>query len=479
MTADRNPTAREYLRVSVDKSGRERSIDEQHQDNARFADEHGWHVGDAYRDVGSASRYARNGRGGYDTLVQDLQQGRFGADVLVLWESSRGSRRVGERVTLIELAEEHQVRIAVTTHARIYDPSNPRDRRSLLEDAVDSEYESGKLRDRAKRAAAANATEGRPHGRVPYGYRRRYDERTRKLIAQEPAPTEAPIVRELFDRLQRGHSLRSIAVDFDARGVRTRSGKTWSTQHLRSIVTKRLYIGERVHKGQVTKAEAWPAIVDRTTWLAVQRILTAPDRKTARPGRAVHLLSMIARCDVCSGPICARNIRGNHRYMCRDRGCVWVDYDDLTELAEATMLAYLSRKDNVARLTAETTGQELDAVRLSIGEIRAELEDLADQVGRGELSSTLAARAEPAILARLKAAEERETELSTPSRLRGLIKPGKDVRRRWKAAPMSARREVARILLSPEILGELRVARARRAGRDRVPAHERVVWRQS
>jgi hypothetical protein len=65
--------------------------------------------------------------------------------------------------------------VAVIEEARVYDPANPRDRRSLLEDAVDAEYESAKLSARAKRAAAAGAAEGHPHGRVPYGFRRLYD----------------------------------------------------------------------------------------------------------------------------------------------------------------------------------------------------------------------------------------------------------------------------------------------------------------
>ena len=42
---------------------------------------------------------------------------------------------------------------------------------------------------------------GRPHGRAPYGYARLYDERTKVMIAQEPEPTEAPVIRELFERI--------------------------------------------------------------------------------------------------------------------------------------------------------------------------------------------------------------------------------------------------------------------------------------
>ena len=54
--------AREYQRVSFDKSGRERSQDEQHGDNERAAQRFGWALGKPYRDTGSASRYARKAR---------------------------------------------------------------------------------------------------------------------------------------------------------------------------------------------------------------------------------------------------------------------------------------------------------------------------------------------------------------------------------------------------------------------------------
>jgi len=231
------------------------------------------------RDTGSASRYATKGRDGFDALMADLAADRFGADVLVLW-ASRGSRRVGEWVALIDRCEDRGVRIHVTTHGRTYDPANPRDRRMLQEDAVDSEYETAKLSMRAKRAAAANAIAGKPHGHVPYGYQRRYDERTRALVAQEPKPDEAAVVVELFDRITRRESFRSIAREFEARGIRNRSGRPFSPAHLRGIAVKRLYVGEREHHGEVTAA-MWEPLIDRVTWHKVQNILSDP-RTTAR-----------------------------------------------------------------------------------------------------------------------------------------------------------------------------------------------------
>ena len=136
----------------------------------------------------------------------------------------------------------------------------------------------------------------------------------------------------------------------------------------------------------------------------------------------------------------------------------------------------LARPDNVERLVQVDDSEQLQQVRDEAAAIRAEPDDLADQVGRGDLSATLAARAEPAILKRVRATEAHEAELSTPSTLRGLISPGKDVARRWKAAPMSAKRDVVRLLLTPNGLGELRVTRTPTPGRH-APIDDRVRWR--
>jgi hypothetical protein len=91
-------TAREYLRVSKSKpedNGNAKSNDEQHEANLVAAASLGIdEIGTPYDDVGSASRYARKKvpRGTFPVLLDDLHNGRFSADVLMLWESSRGSR---------------------------------------------------------------------------------------------------------------------------------------------------------------------------------------------------------------------------------------------------------------------------------------------------------------------------------------------------------------------------------------------------
>jgi DNA invertase Pin-like site-specific DNA recombinase len=480
VTTPNTKTAREYLRVSRDDSGRLRSPEEQHSDNQRAAEARGWRLLDPYVEDGavSASRYGRKTRPGYAALVDDLEADRFGASTLVLWEPSRGSRRLSEWARLLELLEERGVDLFVTSHGRGYDLANPRDRRSLHEDGTDSEYESGKTSVRMKRARAAEAARGLPHGRIPYGFRRDYvvtPSGRRELVGQVEEPVEAEVVRELYERIAAGHSMKSIARDLAARGVERRNGGAFTPADLRGLATIAAHAGLRTHHGTLTEG-TWLPIVDRGLWHEVQARLSDPARLTYRPGRARHLLSMIARCAECGGPLAVINHRGRPTYTCRDRGCLRVAEADLDAAVTEAMLRYLTREE--IDYVQDHADEDLAKARATVAAIRAELDDLADAVGRGDLSATLAARAEPAIVKRLRAAEETERDLSTPTALRSLISPGEDVARRWEAAPISTRREVARLVLSPDLLGTLLVHRRQKdvpVGTP-VPVQDRISW---
>lgn len=493
MSTNVNGKAREYLRVSKDRSGRARSVTEQHADNQREAEARGWTLGEPYEDVDrSASRYATTKRDDFQRLLGDLEHGRFGAGILMIWESSRGSRKVSEWVELIELCEKAHVQIHVTTHGRTYDPANARDRRSMLEDSVDSEYESAKISARSRRAHRDHAVAGLPTGRTPVGYRRRYDPITRRLIAQEPDPVMAPMVRELFDRIAAGHSLRSIALDFEARGYVNGKGGPYSIQHLRSIARSWAYAGLRVHipgrkpstntnvahRPDVQLTEAtWEPLVTREKFYAVQNILDDPARLVARPARAAHLLSMIARCDVC-GDVLTVRFGANHKrqpsYVCRKSAHVRIVETELDDLAEAVMVGYLAREDLESTIEAKSTaGEDLQAIRDEIATLRRRLDELADDTS---LSERVLSRRAAALEKDLDAAIEKEKAASTPAVLRGLIEPGKGAERRWKALPLEVKRQVARILLSPDLIGELRVTRSP-DGRP-CDAEDRVVWRR-
>ncbi len=77
------------LGVSLDRSGRARSLEEQHADHERVATEQGWTLGESYRDESvSASRYSRKTRDDFDRLICDLDRDEFNAEVLMIWRAA-------------------------------------------------------------------------------------------------------------------------------------------------------------------------------------------------------------------------------------------------------------------------------------------------------------------------------------------------------------------------------------------------------
>jgi hypothetical protein len=142
---------------------------------------------------------------------------------------------------------------------------------------VDSEYESGKVSIRSKRAAAASAALGRPHGAAPYGYTRTYDPKTRLLYV----PAQENLCSTLKSDEKRPTyepGKRFVGTDAGA----TRTGKLFTGTHLRSMALSPTYAGMRGHRpgggqgryrtldGVDLAGRQWPALVDMAHWYAVR-----------------------------------------------------------------------------------------------------------------------------------------------------------------------------------------------------------------
>jgi site-specific DNA recombinase len=472
--------AREYLRVSQDKSGKLESPAEQHDENAEHAARNGWELGDPYAEpeAVSASRYSDKARDEFARLVADLAGGRFGAGILILWESSRGSRQVGEWVGLIGACETARVLIYVTTHGRSYNPANARDRKSLLEDAIASEYASAETRERVLRSTAARARKGQPHGRIAYGYTRTYDQANRKLFTQDPHPGESPNVAELYRRIHAGDTLSAIERDWAARGIVSRSGRRIDHRDLRRMALNPVYAGLRVRqpKGTVRRPgsvdgaveAAWPAIVDREAYYAVRDLLTDPGRRTSRPGRGKHLLSMIAECGECGSTLSVWYRDGARYYACREKGCVFVAADDLDAVAVPLIIGYLSQPETARVLQPSADGlPELGKVRADLAKARDALRKWVRDAGLLKVSPEAFGEIEPVIRAEIGRLAERERVLTVPPELDGWTGPAEQVAKRWEASGVPARRGVARAVLSRHRMGVLQVVRV--GGRGRLP----------
>lgn len=502
--------AREYVRVSADKSDRMASPDQQHAGNAQAAADHGWHFGDPYaeRDAVSASMFSRKVRPGWDALLADLATGQFGppGSVLVLWEASRGSRRVGEWAGLLDVLAAAQVQVYVTKDRRLSDPAVPRDRKSLLEDALDSEYESAKIRDRVTRASEARAAQGMPHGSIPYGFTRAWHvlpSGRRELASQDPDPASAPVVVEIYQRVAGGHSLRSIARDLNARAVPSPAavraarngqpapaGARWTADRIRDLCLSASYAGRRVrnpagrrtgHPAAVPAFEtaaAWPALVSDDLWERTRRMLRNPRRTTRRPGRDRWLASLIAVCATCGGPLTVRNRRGRWDYTCRNHGCTSIPVSSLDPFVTALVMARLSDPEVWARL-AGADPADVRAAADTLAVAQGKLDDLRAALADGSIDLDDFKAGAPGRKAAVAKAQTTLDRLQRPADLADTLN-GADpwnLPERWESAPVTARRRVLRLLFAEGGLAVSPAGRGRRM--DAVPVSERVSvrWR--
>jgi DNA invertase Pin-like site-specific DNA recombinase len=476
-----------YGRQSQDK---DRSIAEQLDIGRDRADAEGWQVTGTYQDGVSASRHAAKKRDDWPKVLARIDAGHDRRRVLWLWESSRGDRKLSAWAAMLESCRDRDVLIYVETHRRLYDMAVAREWKVLADDGVDSEDETNKTSERVLRAMTANATAGQVHGRVPYGYRREYviDRRgQRKLTGQVPDEADARVVRAIFRWIEAREPLLAITRRLNERGVRTRSGAAWSMQQVRGIALNRAYIGQRVHDPEGRHAglrrpgpsaayypAAWPPLVDAELFWTVQRILTDPKRVTTRPGKAKHLLSMIARCDECGEPLSVTyRRRGGPHYICR-RSCVLIGQAGLDAHVTADVLAYLSRPRVWTRLVAAgpTGNAELAEARAELAAIDADYRETKALFRARRISPAAFAEVEPGKLADLEAARTRVRGLETPPPLRFLLNGQGDLKTRWEAAPVAARRDVIRQLAT------VTVRRSPQRGPVRVPAAQRtrIEW---
>lgn len=420
-----------YTRQS---KGRTKSIGDQEAEGRKACERESWTVAEVYQDTVGASRQSGKTRPGWDRLLADLEARRFG--VLVMWESSRGDRVAETWLGLLRRCREAGVLIHVVSHDRTYDMSKGRDWKTLAEEGVDAEDETNKLSERIRRGTDANAVEGRPHGRVAYGFERIYDEKTRKLREQRADLKTAPIVREIVSRLAAGEPVSAVTNDLNSRRVPSPAGSKWYRSQVTKIALNPAYIGKRVFKGQQYDA-TWPALVSEAEHYAAVRRLSDPTRKTTRPGRRRTLLAALAVCGECGGPVRVSYVRERLRYSC-PVGCFYAPMDAVDEHVGYFVRAELYRPE-WRQFVAQQASTDLEAVRAraEADRLQRELDDLAKMLGEEGVTARTLAIAEAASRPKIDALRQRAAGASYA----GIPSPD-DILASWGAMNLHQRREV-------------------------------------
>lgn len=358
--------ARCYLRVSKDKSGRERSPKEQLDEAERAVGrKRTWRLGESYGDVGSASQWKRKEREAFQRLMADLRADRFGAHVLILWEASRGSRSVPEWHELLDLLARRNVFVYITSMGHVFNPNKAFDWRHLMDMGVSSEFEVRQLRERQQRAGDADVAAGNfTGGRRPFGF---------EADGVKHRPSEVALIHDAVRAVLSGDSPRAIAKRWNAAGIPTSAGNEWHPGPLANMLRSARLVGKRVHKGVIVGDAVWKPILDEVTQ---RRVMAALSTRTpvGRAGREAWALTGFLRCERCGATMVGNTgDRGVRRYICRKApgapGCGGVGIKASAPTSEQGALEEQLGRLVVERLTdavaRRSTGGPDDAAELA------------------------------------------------------------------------------------------------------------------
>lgn len=428
-----------YARISFDPEGKEAGVQRQEEDCRALAQR--LKVTDVTvfvdNDI-SASTRSKKKRVQYEAMIKAAREGQF--DVILAYSNSRLTRRPREAEDLIELYEQHGVKIKTVVSGE--DDLSTADGRmtARIKASVDA-AEAERAGERIRRASEQRAAQGRPNGGTrPYGWQ---VEDRRKLD-----PKEHAVIVEMADRALAGESLRSIAADLNAREVPTVKGAPWSPTAVKGILVNPRLIAVRVRDEKEVGPADWEPALPKETYDRLSSLLTDETRRIAMSNKVRNLLTGIAICGECGKPVASkvqvRDGRRRKRYYCRDCN-LYRTQAPIDAMVEAAIVEHL-----------RTLGPEPE--RGTDPEVIARIEGLRERIRETQAAfaadDVMTAQDLLEVLRPLKEQlrfEERKVKRKTRS-VEITEASGPDAEKKWKSLPLGTQRLIISELIEVRIL---------------------------
>lgn len=298
-----------YTRVSTDSQETERQV----MECKELCKIYNYEVIEVIQETGSGFK---NDRIGMERLMRIVESG--GCEVVVVYELSRLGR-TNEVINIVRTFDEH----FVSLHTKVYGiQTNPREVSSFINPVIGimvalSHSEAAIFKQRSSSGIRKIAMEGKALGSTnyPYGYTKR---EVKGYLEVEP--TEADVVREIYQLYLGGKGTLQIKRELNDRGVPTRNNKKWSEHLVYSILTNPIYIGKRRFKGELFDLQQF-RIMDDETWNEVNRRLKGNYSKLGKHIKHNYLIDRTKTkiyCGVCGKTYYPHKRMDNkdNRYIC-------------------------------------------------------------------------------------------------------------------------------------------------------------------
>lgn len=271
--------------------------------------------------------------------LEGMEAGTF--STLIIADLSRYSRERGGQEQIISRIHQAGGRL-ISCDVGAIDPTNPESElQRWIRGDIDA-YERLRTGARTKRGSLEQAKSGRQPCRrfSPLGYHivtsadeirgfvlidgERHVVRPGDAGTYRIVPSEAQVVRTIFELYLSGLTLNETVAELERRQVPTKSGGHWKRGSVQVILHSRNYIGEatygrrishrnsegkRIHRSRAAEdvvTIAIPAIVSPESWESAQARCAANTRKSGNPNLR-WLLSGLCRCGTCGARVVAQN----------------------------------------------------------------------------------------------------------------------------------------------------------------------------
>jgi len=483
-----------YIRWSTDDQGEGTTLEVQLERCKHFLVSQGWtfredlvYIDDGYSG-GTLDRPALT------RLRADVEDRKI--ECVVVYKIDRLSRSVVDIVDLV--LKQWEGRCFIKSTSEDVNTISPAGKMFFYILVSFAEYERNVIKERTMGGKVKRAEQGlNPGFRPPYGFVKGATPGSFVLVEHEAA-----VVRRMFDLYRQGNGGKAIADMLNTEGSRRR-GVLWNDLVIRRILKNPAYVGslaygrttrttksqrDRQGMGSIIRYDqprygcvegAFPAIVDRSVWEEVQRLLEGRKEhyrlNQMKPSYSDYLLVGVGRCR-CGGALVGNRVNHNIYYQCASRkrrgksvcdsGFVRTDVVDAE--VEIRVKALLSRETQSAmfRTYEQDLRERMAQVEGAASEAKAGKQALAERATRveqdyrrGELPARLYAKElealesdQAAVSDRVQALEASLEELRAAWREREHMLSTVEQINMWDDMTIPERKELLRKLTASVVL---------------------------
>jgi DNA invertase Pin-like site-specific DNA recombinase len=281
-----------YARVSTDKQAqKDLSIPAQIEAMREYAKRNGWKIAGHFVDEGESARTAN--RPELKKLIEQCKENK-NVDAVIVHKIDRLARNLIDYATIKAILKQKGIRLI-----SVSEPFDDNPVGHLLENIIASisEWYSANLGEEIKKSHSEKLRQGEWPTKPPLGYKSLKGENDR--AKHVPDEASSSIVQQAFELFSTGnYSLKTLAEELAIRGLKTRYGKINSRESIKTILTRKFYIGVLEWKGREFKGNHEP-IISKELFYRVQDVLKKRSVDTGEKGRLEFLLRGVAYCQVC------------------------------------------------------------------------------------------------------------------------------------------------------------------------------------